>query len=78
VFVSDPEVPGRYKLIAEEPTRPAGEKLDYIIMEAMGLNKGAGAEGGEGGGEGGKGPSLFQQIGATVTSLQRFMRSLSN
>eukprot|EP00884_Botryococcus_braunii_P002935 jgi/Botrbrau1/12642/Bobra.67_1s0008.1 len=34
VFVEDPESPGRYRLAAERPSRPAGEALDTILMES--------------------------------------------
>lgn len=69
VFISDEGMPGRYVLAAERPSRPAGDVLDLIIMEA----RGGGGEGTEA--EGGVG--LLQGLGQTVASLQRFMRSLS-
>ncbi|KAI3430548.1 hypothetical protein D9Q98_005141 [Chlorella vulgaris] len=73
VFVQDPDVQGRYKLVAERLSRPGGEALDYILMEAFGE-----MEGGEGGKEGGSGGTSFvNQVGLTLSSLQRFMRSLS-
>ena len=71
VFVQDPELPGRYTLAAERASRPGGEELDLIIMEAFGQG-GGGADG-----EGKEGPGLVNQIGLTLNSLQRFMRSLS-
>ncbi|KAL4448843.1 hypothetical protein ABPG77_007560 [Micractinium sp. CCAP 211/92] len=70
VFVQDPEVPGRYKLVAERLSRPGGEALDYILMEALGPP--AGAEGEQQGGAG-----FINQLGVTLSGLQRFMRSLS-
>ena len=48
----------------------AGEGLDEIIMEALGMN---GPESDEGGG-----PGLLTQLSRTMGSMQRFMRSLSN
>ena len=48
----------------------AGEALDEIIMEALGLN---GPEGDDG-----DGPGLLTQISRTMGSMQRFMKSLSN
>lgn len=47
----------------------AGEGLDEIIMEALGMN---GPEG-----EDGSGPGLLTQLGRTMVSMQRFMKSLS-
>ena len=48
----------------------AGDALDAILAEALG--------GGAGGEEGsGEGQGLLAQVGGTVASLQRFMRSLS-
>lgn len=70
VFVQDPELPGRYKLVAERLSRPGGEALDYILMEALGPQ--AGAEGEQQGGAG-----FINQLGVTISGLQRFMRSLS-
>lgn len=75
VFVNDPELPGRYKLIAEEPARPAGEALDAMVMEALNPGSMTGAAGEDGKAQG---PGLMQQVATTITSLQRFMRSLSN
>ncbi|KAI7838252.1 hypothetical protein COHA_007941 [Chlorella ohadii] len=74
VFVQDAEVPGRYKLVAERLSRPGGEALDYILMEAFGGPEG-GAEGGQGGQGGATG--FINQLGLTISGLQRFMRSLS-
>ena len=71
VFVQDNDLPGRYKLVAESASRPGGEDLDLIIMNALG---------GTGGGDDGNGegePSFVNKIGLTISSLQRFMRSLS-
>lgn len=72
VFVQDPEVPGRYKLVAERLSRPGGEALDYILMEALGPPPGA-----EGGQQGSGGAGFINQLGVTLSGLQRFMRSLS-
>ena len=53
---------------------PGGEALDYILMEAFG----GPAEGGEGGAGGQGGATGFiNQVGLTLSGLQRFMRSLS-
>lgn len=70
VFVQDPDLPGRYLLAAERPSRPGGEALDMIVMQALGMDKSEG-DGGNGS------PGLLQQIGVTLNGLQRFMRSLS-
>lgn len=57
------------------PTPSAGgEALDYILMEAFGGPEG-GAEGGQGGQGGATG--FINQLGLTISGLQRFMRSLS-
>ena len=48
----------------------AGDALDAILAEALG--GGGGGEDGSGEGQG-----LLAQVGGTVASLQRFMRSLS-
>lgn len=47
-----------------------GDALDAILAEALG-----GSAGGEDGS--GEGQGLLAQVGGTVASLQRFMRSLS-
>lgn len=74
VFVQDPELPGRYLLAAERPSRPAGEVLDLIIMQALGVDGVAGV-----GGEGGEGREVgfVDRVGLTISSLQRFMKALS-
>ena len=72
VFVQDDKSPGRYKLVAELPSRPGGEALDLIILEALG-----GEQSGVEGEAGSQGPGFVNQIGLTLSSLQRFMRSLS-
>lgn len=71
VFVQDAQVQGRYKLIAERLSRPGGEDLDYILMSEFGA-----PEGGEGGQQGGA-TGFVNQLGVTISGLQRFMRSLS-
>jgi hypothetical protein len=72
VFVADSASPGRYKLAAEQASRPGGEDLDLIIVNALG------GTGGGGGGDGdGPGPGLVERVGLTLSSLQRFMRALS-
>lgn len=57
----------------EQPNRPAGEALDYIIMQALDPAGAAAAANGD------KAPnrSLLDTLGSTVASMQRFMRSLS-
>ncbi|KAL4422848.1 hypothetical protein ABPG75_009045 [Micractinium tetrahymenae] len=72
VFVQDPELPGRYKLVAERLSRPGGEALDYILVDALGPPPGA-----EGGQQGGGATGFINQLGVTISGLQRFMRSLS-
>jgi hypothetical protein len=72
VFIADQEVPGRYVLAAERPSRPGGEELDMIVMSALG----AGEKDGEGGEQGELG--LGDQISLFARQMQRFMKSLSN
>lgn len=72
VFVQDDALPGRYKLVSESSARPGGEDLDLIIVNALGGTGGGGGEGEEA-----SGPGLADRIGLTISSLQRFMRSLS-
>lgn len=68
-------MPGRrYRLVKEQPNRPAGEALDYIIMQALDP-EGAAAAAADGQKQGNRG--LLEGIGATMASMQRFMRSLS-
>lgn len=63
----------RYRLVKEQPNRPAGEALDYIIMQALDpQGAAAAAAGGEK-----QNRSLLDTVGATMASMQRFMRSLS-
>lgn len=59
--------------MAEQPTRPGGEVLDEILVRALG----GGQPGTSGDGAEAKEPGFFQQLGTTIGSLQRFMRSLS-
>ena len=40
VFLEDENSPGRYILVAEKQTRPAGEALDDIIMDHLGIGSG--------------------------------------
>ena len=71
--MQDPEIQGRYTLAAECDSRPGGEDLDLILMEALG-----GGDGQPGGADGGGGAAgLASQLSMTLGSLQRFMRSLS-
>ncbi|CAG9461574.1 unnamed protein product [Pedinophyceae sp. YPF-701] len=72
VFVEDETTPGRYKLVAEEPRRPAGEALDSIVMRGLGLEPEEGEEQEGGGLMGGLGNAL-----RAVASLQKFARSLT-
>lgn len=65
----------RYKLAAEQPNRPAGDALDYLIMQALDPE---GAAAAANGGSGGQAGGLLGSLGATMASMQRFMRSLSN
>jgi hypothetical protein len=75
VFIEEPDLPGRYRLIKQQPTRPAGEALDFIIEEA--LNPGSTTNSDGSGGSGGSG-NFLDSIRTTMNSMQRFMRSLSN
>eukprot|EP00890_Picochlorum_soloecismus_P002082 jgi/Picsp_1/2875/NSC_01100-R1_protein len=69
VFVADPETPGRYVLAAEQPSRPGGEDLDYIVMKALGDGEAREDESSELG--------IVDQVSMVVRNLQRFMNSLS-
>jgi len=70
VFVEDLKAPGRFSLVAEKPSRPAGEALDELISDFFGEeNKAAGKETPK--------PSIFGNIQSTVQSLQRFAKQLS-
>lgn len=52
---------------------PGGEALDFILMEALGPPAG---QGGKGGAQA-AGAGFINQLGVTLSGLQRFMRSLS-
>eukprot|EP01023_Acetabularia_acetabulum_P010249 TRINITY_DN1469_c0_g1_i1.p2 TRINITY_DN1469_c0_g1~~TRINITY_DN1469_c0_g1_i1.p2 ORF type:complete len:201 (-),score=47.02 TRINITY_DN1469_c0_g1_i1:1616-2218(-) len=69
VFLADESMQGRYKLVAEKPGRPAGDALELIVQEAL--------NSGEKDGEEGQGLGFLQSIGQTMSSLSRFMNSLS-
>lgn len=75
VFIEEPELPGRYRLIAQQAIRPAGEALDYLIEQALNPNAGQSSEAADGSTSGNR--SLLSTVGSTINSLQRFMRSLS-
>lgn len=81
VFAADPASPGRYLLVAERSSPPAGEALERIFEEAAGGGGGGGGgdgkDGGEGGSGGGGGGGLLASIGSTIRSLQRFARQVS-
>jgi hypothetical protein len=62
----------RYRLVKEQPNRPAGEALDYIIMQALDPQAAAVAAG-----EKPPQRGLLESVGATMASMQRFMKSLS-
>ena len=70
VFVEDAAAPGRYRLVAERPSAPAGEALDLILEQALGT------AGRVGEGEPSE-PGLAAQVGGVMRGLQRFMRQLS-
>ncbi|KAF5836451.1 hypothetical protein DUNSADRAFT_5898 [Dunaliella salina] len=72
VFLQDPELPGRYRLVAEKPSRPEGEYLDYLVQQAMGTMEDEGKEGQQGGAGG-----IIGQLQRTANSLNSFMKSLS-
>ena len=66
---------GRYKLVAEKPSRPAGQALDQILMEATGQGGAVGPDGQQqqpGGG------SIVGQIQNLVRDMQRFMKALGS
>jgi len=48
----------------------AGEALDAIVMDALGIGQPAG--------EDGSGPGILTQLSRTVGSMQRFMKQLAN
>jgi len=75
VFLEDPQLPGRYKLVSEQPSRPQGEYLDYIIQQALG--NGPDGQGGPGGEQQGGAAGLLSQLQRTANSLQYFMKSLT-
>jgi len=68
VFLADQEVEGRFNLIAERSSRPAGDVLDNIIMAAV-------APVGEDGVV--EEPGMLQQLAGIAGSMSRFMKSLS-
>jgi len=70
VFIADKDAPGRYVLAAERPSRPGGEELDLIVMNALG--------GGDGDGETGEELGLGDQVSLFARQMQRFMKSLTN
>ncbi len=72
VFVQDELIRGRYKLAAERPGRPAGDELDRIIAQALGRPSDGDSS------ADGEQPGFGEQLGQTIKSVQRFMRSLSN
>lgn len=75
LFTPDPDCPAlpcRYRLAKEQPNRPAGEALDYIIMQALDPQAAAVAAG-----EKPPQRGLLESVGATMASMQRFMKSLS-
>lgn len=55
-------------VISQQIALDAGEELDAIIEEALGLQQDP---------EGGGNKGMFASIGSTISSLQRFSRSLS-
>jgi hypothetical protein len=75
VFIEDAELPGRYRLIATQAVRPAGEALDYLIEQALNPDAVQGSDAADGGASGSR--SLLSTVGSTINSMQRFMRSLS-
>ncbi|KAF6259315.1 hypothetical protein COO60DRAFT_1024742 [Scenedesmus sp. NREL 46B-D3] len=72
VFVEEADLPGRYRMVKEQPNRPAGEALDEIIMQALDPAAAAAAADGQPQQKG-----LLESIGSTMAGMQRFMRSLS-
>jgi hypothetical protein len=54
-------------MICVSGTLPAGDALDFILMEGMSDGK-----------EGSKESGMLQGVASTLNSLQRFMRSLQN
>lgn len=59
-------------MIAERPSRPAGEALDFLIDQALNPG-GSGKEG-----EQGAAPDFGSQLRQVMAGMSRFMRSLSN
>lgn len=70
VFVEETDLPGRYRKVYDSPLRPQGERLDAILEEAM-EDESPSDE------QAGGGTSVLNNLGKTLASMQRFMRSLS-
>lgn len=75
VFVTDAAAPGRFRLAAELPSRPGGEELDLILIQALGL-QGAGGQGGGADAPGADG-GVLDRLSVTAAGLARFMRGLA-
>jgi hypothetical protein len=74
VFLEEEGMSGRYKLVAERPSRPAGQALDQILMEASGQGGAVGPDGQQqqqGGG-------VIGQIQNVMRDMQRFMKALGS
>lgn len=71
VFLEDDASPGRYNLVAERSTRPAGEELDDIIMGHLDNVGQVGEDGVV------KEKSVLATIGGVMVGMQRFMKQLT-
>jgi hypothetical protein len=67
IFASDDASPGRFRLLAEQASRPGGEEL-ADMMDAAART---GPEGGEARPE-----TLVENLGRSIGSMMRFMNSL--
>ncbi|KAJ9505336.1 hypothetical protein QJQ45_021834 [Haematococcus lacustris] len=76
VFLEDPELPGRYKLLTEQPSRPQGEYLDFLVQQALQPGGPPGEDGKPQAAGGAQG--FLSSVQRTVSSLQYFMKSLTN
>lgn len=74
VFLEEEGISGRYRMIAEVPSRPAGENLDFMIREATNPAT-LGPDGQPAPSQGQQ--SFINQVQSVVASLNYFMKSLS-
>lgn len=73
VFLADPEADGRYKLISHTRERIAGEELEDLIVSYLEKEQQPSSEVESGTG----GANPLQQVSRALSSMQRFVKSLS-